>query len=263
MRRSWRGSTSSSALFRTSRSFTGRSGRGRWSSARSWSSACWPSVSTARASGRGSPEWSSDLGAFPDIKELHGALWPRALVFSTIMVLCLLAFGLYSARQRARFAGMVIRVAIALLAGFAVTGTLFYMIPALWIGRGVAGLAALGGLFGVVVSRLVFAHLVDENIFKRRVLVYGAAATAAAIAGLRRRADRRGFFVVGFLPAHRDERAVGIDKIIDTQANLVHLCQRLGVAEVVVAMDDRRRDFPVRELLQCRLAGIEVTEVLT
>jgi sugar transferase (PEP-CTERM system associated) len=204
-----------------------------------------------------------DLSAFPDIKELHGAVWPRALVFSAIMVLCLLAFGLYSARQRARFAGIVIRVAIALLAGFAVTGTLFYMIPTLWIGRGVDGLAAFGGLCGVVVSRLVFARVVDENIFKRRVLVYGAGATASAIAGLRRRADRRGFFVVGFLPAHRDERGVSIDRIIDTQGSLVHLCQRLGVSEVVVAMDDRRRDFPVRELLQCRLAGVEVTEVLT
>jgi sugar transferase (PEP-CTERM system associated) len=35
------------------------------------------------------------------------------------------------------------------------------------------------------------------------------------------------------------------------------------VAEVVVAMDDRRRGFPISELLQCRLSGIDVTELLT
>ena len=33
--------------------------------------------------------------------------------------------------------------------------------------------------------------------------------------------------------------------------------------EVVVAMDDRRRGFPMPELLECRLAGIDVTELLT
>jgi sugar transferase (PEP-CTERM system associated) len=32
---------------------------------------------------------------------------------------------------------------------------------------------------------------------------------------------------------------------------------------VVVAMDDRRRGFPIAELLQCRLAGVDVTEQLS
>jgi sugar transferase (PEP-CTERM system associated) len=35
------------------------------------------------------------------------------------------------------------------------------------------------------------------------------------------------------------------------------------VDEVVVAMEDRRRYFPLRELLECRLAGVDVTELLT
>jgi hypothetical protein len=38
---------------------------------------------------------------------------------------------------------------------------------------------------------------------------------------------------------------------------------RHDVDEIVVAMDDRRRQFPLRELLECRLAGVDVTELLT
>ena len=110
---------------------------------------------------------------------------------------------------------------------------------------------------------MIFSHVVDENVFKRRVLVYGAGESAAAIAGLRRRADRRGFVVTGFVPAHRSERAVALDRILDPGASLVELCQKLNVVEVVVAMDDRRNGFPIAELLQCRLAGIDVTELLT
>jgi len=197
------------------------------------------------------------------LPELPGAVWPRALLFSGVMMICFLAFGLYSLRQRARLAGMAARVALALFVGFIITATLFYLVPALWMGRGLEALAAIGGLCGVTVSRVIFSHVVDENLFKRRVLVYGAGASAAAIGGLRRRADRRGFIVVGFVPAHRTERAVALDRVLDPGGSLVGLCEKLGAVEVVVAMDDRRSGFPIAELLKCRLAGVEVTELLT
>jgi sugar transferase (PEP-CTERM system associated) len=154
-------------------------------------------------------------------------------------------------------------VAVALFVGFVITATLFYLVPALWMGRGLEALAAIGGLCGVTVSRVIFSHVVDENLFKRRVLVYGAGDSAAAIAGLRRRADRRGVIVVGFVPSHKTERAVALDRVLDPAGSLVGLCEKLNVVEVVVAMDDRRSGFPIAELLKCRLAGIEVTELLT
>ncbi len=204
-----------------------------------------------------------NFSSLPDLQSLRGAVWPRAALFSVVMVTCLLAFGLYSPRQRARLAGLALRVAMALATGLAITGTLFYLVPALWMGRGVVTLAAIGGLCGVTASRLVFSRLVDENVFKRIVLVYGAGQSAAAIAGLRRRADRRGFHLAGFVPAHAQERAVTHDRIVAPGKSLVRLCRELEVTEIVVAMDDRRNGFPIAELLQCRLAGIDVTELLT
>jgi sugar transferase (PEP-CTERM system associated) len=204
-----------------------------------------------------------DLGSADNISDLQGALWPRALLFSAVMMVCFLAFGLYSLRQRARLAGIALRMIVALLVGFVITAALFYVVPALWIGRGVEALAAIGGFCGVTVSRAIFSNVVGEDLFKRRVLVYGAGESAAAIAGLRRRADRRGFVVAGFVPAHPAERAVAHDRIVDPAGDLVRLCQRLNVVEIVVAMDDRRSGFPIAELLKCRLAGMDVTELLT
>jgi sugar transferase (PEP-CTERM system associated) len=205
----------------------------------------------------------ADYGSITSVTELHGALWPRALLFTVIMLTCLLAFGLYSARQRARLAGIVLRLAVALGTGLAVTAALFYLVPDLWIGRGVIGLAASGALFGTIVSRSIFSRAVDEEVFKRRVLVYGAGGSAAAVAELRRRADRRGFSLVGFVPVPGQPQAIESGRLLDPAEGLVALCQRLEVVEVVVAMDDRRRGFPISELLQCRLAGIDVTELLT
>lgn len=205
----------------------------------------------------------ADLGSATALHDFRGALWPRALLFSLVMVICLLAFGLYSARQRARVTGIALRLGVALFTGFAATAVLFYLIPDLWIGRGVVGLAALGAFCGTVFSRFAFSHVVDEGFFKRRVLVYGSGESAAAIAGLRRRSDRRGFEVVGFIAAPGEARAVDNSRIVAPTDNLVELCQKFEAVEVVVAMDDRRRGFPIANLLRCRLAGIDVTEALT
>jgi sugar transferase (PEP-CTERM system associated) len=198
-----------------------------------------------------------------DIDTSISALSPRAVLFSVVMVVCLIAFGLYNARQRARTGGMLVRVAAAVAAGFTVISLFFYVWPNLWIGRGVLALATVGGLVGLAISRLVFSQIVDENLFKRHVIVYGCGKNAAPIAKLRRRADRRGFALVGFVSPVGEECGVPTDMLVESRGSLSELCVRLGVDEVVVAMDDRRRGFPILEMLECRLAGIEVTELLT
>jgi sugar transferase (PEP-CTERM system associated) len=51
--------------------------------------------------------------------------------------------------------------------------------------------------------------------------------------------------------------------MLDPRRKLLAMCHHLGVDEIVVAMDDRRKGFPILELLECRLDGVEVTELLT
>ncbi len=203
------------------------------------------------------------------LAEELGPLWPGALLFSAILVTCILAFGLYSARQRAQAVGVLVRVAAALLIASCIVAAIFFFIPGLRLARDAAAardVAVLTVLFaggGLLASRLLLARYVDENILKRRVLVYGAGAGAAAIASLRRSADRRAFTLVGFIQPPGEAREVPSERLLAPAGDLGSLCERLNVTEVVVAMDDRRSGFPLRELLDCRLEGIEVTELLT
>ena len=192
-----------------------------------------------------------------------GPIWPRALVFSLIVVISLMAFGLYSARQRAQLSGVLVRVVAALIVASCAVAALFYLVPSLKLWRGVEAIAVLTTGAGVVLSRLVFARAVNQEIFKRRVLVYGTGSAAAAVASLRRSADRRGFQMVGFVQPPGEPCVVPRERVLDGDGSLRRLCQFGSVNEVVVAMDDRRRGFPIRELLDCRLAGVDVTELLT
>jgi len=195
--------------------------------------------------------------------EEFGPLWPRGVAFSAIVVTCLLAFGLYNSRQRTQLSGVLARLLLALLVSSCAIAALFYAFPSRHLFRGVEALAVILAVCGVLTSRLVFARVVEDEFFKRRVLVYGAGYAAAAIARLRRAADRHAYLLVGFVQAPDEAPAVPHERVLESDGDLCALCERHAVTEVVVAMDDRRRGFPIPELLECRLAGVDVTELLT
>jgi sugar transferase (PEP-CTERM system associated) len=203
------------------------------------------------------------VSGLPALAEEFGPLWPRGAAFSAVVVTSLLAFGLYNSRQRAPLSGVLARLLLALLVSSCAIAVLFYVFPSRHLFRGVEALTVILAVCGVLTARLVFSRMADEEIFKRRVLIYGAGYAATAITRLRRSADHYAYALVGFVQPPGEERAVPSERVLDSEGDLCALCERFGVTEVVVAMDDRRRGFPIPELLDCRLAGVDVTELLT
>jgi sugar transferase (PEP-CTERM system associated) len=198
------------------------------------------------------------------IEGVKDALWPCAAVFSAALLVSLLAFGLYSSLQTASASGVLVRLMAGIANGTVVTAALFYSFPSLWLGRGVLGLAALFALLGAVLSRILFTRLVDRRAFRRRVLVYGVGQRTAAVSRLHRRADPRGFDIVGFVQPDGESVDVPSERVLKVHAGgLRELCETHHVDEIVVAMQDRRCGFPILGLLECRFAGIEVTDLLT
>ncbi|MGL6224053.1 MAG: TIGR03013 family XrtA/PEP-CTERM system glycosyltransferase [Steroidobacteraceae bacterium] len=190
-----------------------------------------------------------------------GNLLPTALLFAVIAVASLVAVGLYSTRQRVGLAGIFVRVSAAVANAAAVSALVYYFVPVLRVDRSVLlGMAALGvGLCFLV--RVLFERVVEEDLFKRRIAVYGAGNRCRSLVELRRRADTRGFKIVGFMPVDGDEVIAPADKVIARPPDLYQWALENGIDEIVMAMDDRRRGFPMHELLECRLAGIDVLEL--
>jgi sugar transferase (PEP-CTERM system associated) len=193
----------------------------------------------------------------------RSGLWVCAAVFSVDTLMALAALGLYSSRQRSDLPGLIVRLAVAVAASFVLAAALFYGVPTLRVGRGILALSAFFAFCSVLVTRGFLSQVVDEGAFRRRVLVYGAGSRALAIASLRRRSDRRGFTVVGYVQAQDEVLAAPERQVLKSNPDLRELCLQHEVDEVVVAMEDRRRGFPIAEFLDCRFAGIDVTELLS
>jgi sugar transferase (PEP-CTERM system associated) len=194
-----------------------------------------------------------------------GTSAPAILTGSVIFMLCgllsLMAVGLYSTRQRNSTASRAVRVIIAYASATALSAFLYYLLPEIGIGRRTLVVAASLAVFGSLVLRLIGVRLLDEQLFKRRVLVFGAGRRAANLLALRRRSDTRGFQLVAFVAAEGDEITVPAERLIRRPPDIFHWSRTNQIDEVVLAMDDRRREFPMEELLECRLAGIDVLEL--
>ena len=164
-----------------------------------------------------------------------------ASVFAALTVLAMLTLGLFSPRQRDRTVALMLRVSVAVVAAAVVT-RIVCELAAVRVSTprllSVTTLLAWGGLVALTVAA---RPVLDRDVLRRRVLVFGAGRRAAHIARLRRRADRRGFKLVGYVPGEGESLLIPTEQVLEPRMPLRDYCFAHEIDEIVVAMDDRRR----------------------
>ena len=187
----------------------------------------------------------------------------KTMLFVAVMFAMMTAMGMYHRNSRDKFLGVVLRVFLSFIAGFVVLSILYYAVPELLVGRGVLSLGLSFAFFGVFLSRMIFNRFLDnENTVREQILVVGTGQTAAMINRvLRRKADRRSFSIVGYVRYDGAEPKVNCKEVILHDRPLLDIARQHNIEQIVVAMDDARQQFPMHELLDCKLSGIAVTDL--
>lgn len=192
-----------------------------------------------------------------------GAIAPKSAVLAGLVLICLVAMGLYQFHQRFYYRDAALRILVGLIAGFLAAAIVFYAYPPIAIERQLADIAFAYSLVLLLLIRLYFLKTVDENMFRRRTMIYGAGERAASLMDLRRRADRRGFKIVGRVAAPGDSIIGDRSEVLITNGkSITDLALEKQAEEIVIAMDERRGNLPVRELLDARLHGIDVVDLV-
>ncbi len=199
---------------------------------------------------------------FERLEELIGPLAPRAASIAVVILLSLLAVGLYQFHERINYREVLVRVLVGLAIGSTALAAMYYLFPSISLTPSFWAIAITISAFLILLVRLFFVHKVDENIFRRRTVIFGTGERSAAILELRRRADRRGFRIVAKVPAPGDTDPGGIDSLMSQEQSLSELALERNADEIVIATDERRGYLPIRELLDCRLRGVEVIDLI-
>ena len=202
-------------------------------------------------------------GSVAACEAIIGSIAPKALLITSLVLVSLVAMGLYQFHQRFWYREAVLRVLVGLSAGFAAAAVIFYAFPEFSVERRVANVAYGYSLALLLALRFYFVRTVDENMFRRRTLVYGAGERAASLMDFRRSADRRGFKIVGKVAAPGDSIVGDRSEVLNTEEkSIVDIALEKNAEEIVIAMDEKRGNLPVRQLLDARLKGIDVIELM-
>jgi len=195
---------------------------------------------------------------------LTDPLLPKALVFPLILLGTMNAAGLYQFGLRDGPQGIAVRVVMSFLTGALLMGLVFLAFPGLFIGAQAFAASLAVAFLGIALVRTAFYFLADHDSWRRRMLVLGAGPQAAIIEQrLRRKADRRGLQIVGYVHTRLEQDVIPASKILRVETTLLDLASGLHVDEIVIAVDDRRGNFPIDDLIECKMSGIRVTDLLS
>lgn len=184
--------------------------------------------------------------------------------FVATSLLGIFALGLYNPRLREPVRGVVRRLTLGLIIAFVLVSLLVLLNPNWSVGPVAAMPSFMIATLLLTSFRVVLPRVRDLEMFRTRILVLGAGTRAAVIENrMRRRVDRQNFTLVGYLPIPGDAADAIVRNLqIARTGRLLDLVDRYDVDEIVVACDERRNNLPLHELLECKLRGVEITDLL-
>jgi sugar transferase (PEP-CTERM system associated) len=152
---------------------------------------------------------------------------------------------------------LVLRLLQALGLAWIALALLFYALPQVMIGRGVTLISLPLALSLMVGWRLSIHWILGHPELGERILIVGSGPFAVEIAKEALERKDAGYRIVGFVD--NDPALVGKSlinpKVIGLTSDLAALVRSENIDRLVVAIGDRRGQFPTQELLKLSLSG--------
>ncbi len=187
-----------------------------------------------------------------------------AVVFAALMLALNGSLGLYRREGGAGFGVHLGRVLLAVAIGIPVAYMLFSVTPHGYEARGAIGYTIVLTLCGLILLRQVIFWASTAGLGAKRVLIVGTGEDAAGVEKALASLGYPSLAIVGFYPAGpgSETPAVPADRILPGTLPLSEVVGGLGVKEVIVAVREQRGGvLPLRELIECRVSGVPVTDL--
>ena len=185
-----------------------------------------------------------------------------AFIFAATMIGLNGAFGLYGRGRALSASGYVLRVILAPAIGIPLAFVVAHLLPGVELPRSWL-MAILLALLGLLLVRHVIVLPLVGTLLPHRVLVLGTGPEARLVEASLTSTDPLGMRLVGFYALEKmQETAVSPGRVIARGGSLEDTVRQLGINEVIVAVRQQRGGIlPLRALLDCRLNGVQVTDL--
>jgi len=185
-----------------------------------------------------------------------------SIIFSSVMTLSCLGLGLYNRSLGGGDYNSLARTCVSFSIAFIIVITIYYLFPEFHVARSVLGYAVAFSFAGMMITRFLFYKIVNLEQLKRRILVIGSGKSAHKLLSINEEYANRGFKIVGFIALPDEASVVDKSQIIRLDKSINVIAEQVKADEVVIALDDRRRIMPLDELLDCKMSGLMILDMM-
>jgi len=187
---------------------------------------------------------------------------PKAVLVTIVCQICLYYNELYDFKVTSSNLEMGIRLLQAIGSSYIILAIIYFLFPSVILGRGIF-LINLFLVIGLIVSwRLAYNSLLKVKKFTQKVLIVGTGDLARTLSAEISGKKDSGFQVAGFIdndPQVMAEKEIN-PEVVGNYQQISDIVKKNEVDRVVVALNERRGNFPTDALLECKMNGIEVEE---
>jgi sugar transferase (PEP-CTERM system associated) len=192
-------------------------------------------------------------------------LYLKILIITSVCQVCLYYNNLYNLKEKFEYKKLYIHLfkAIGFSAILLWSINIVFQVSIITFSFFMMGTLLIAAL--VVSFRLCYSVVLCHGLFNKRILLLGSGDLKKKIC---EEIDRRkdcGYSVIKEIPECIDE--VNLDQPscvpltgVNFYKGLAETCRQLGIHKIVVSFRENRNQFPIRELLRCRVEGIDVVE---
>jgi sugar transferase (PEP-CTERM system associated) len=194
-------------------------------------------------------------GAQYQLDERNG--WMKIALASVFCILALYFYDLYDFTVMSNRRELMLRLVQALGIAWALLALLFYFIPDLLIGRGVS-VISLPLVLGVLLAWRIFFHMLTGHPdIGEKVLIVGSGNSAWETARAIQERRDAGYRVVGHVSENGKPIHASLpgSKYLGSALDLKEIIKKENVERLVIAIRERRGNFPTEDLLKMSLAG--------
>jgi sugar transferase (PEP-CTERM system associated) len=190
-----------------------------------------------------------------------------AIAFATAIIFSMSAMGMYQLNFTEGLRDpFFLKLLPSFVMGFVILTLVFYVMPDLYFGRGVLIFVFIFAAAGIFLARMIFFKTSELRFLESRIIFLGAGPLAKECTELAMHDARyHKYDIAGFIANPAEELCMPVERLLTVRDgdSLVSLANQYNVAEIVVAVQNRRGGFPIKELLDCKLQGLKVTDAAT
>jgi len=187
---------------------------------------------------------------------------PAVATFVVVLLFSSYFSELYDRERLLNRIELLLRIAVVLVLSFFILSIVYYLLPSLLLGRGLLFVALL--IFGAL--QYLHHRLIQLSrlfpLLAKRVMILGVGPLAESMAKLIH-AGGSNYTFAGFINPVNELALAGDGQVVGTLDELSEAIKREKAQKLVVSLTERRGIMPVKDILSCKLGGLEVVDAVS